>query len=242
MRPDVATVEGIDGLADNLHVLPRHGLRARLVPGDSDVGQRALAIDVVDEPRHFAAAELEGRRDLRPHPAEVKSARLAAPTQVEDDQDSDWGRARGTRPPGTVLRSGAQEVTPAFRHPVHSSPGARRGPIGVHVFDLGMRPLGRVVVAALPGRADRADEVEVLRQRYASCASTSRPAGPGLLICWDIVAQVSRRPERHPARFGVRTGRSWPSRPAPGTRSAEASRPANDKQSAIGAPLRPGLR
>src|SRR5439155_16101582 len=70
---------------------------------------------------------------------------------------------------------GAQSLAPAVRHPFHPLPASGFEPVGDHELDLRVCPLHRAVVAAFPGRVDRAHEVEVLRGHgYSRISSALR--------------------------------------------------------------------
>src|SRR5688572_8871308 len=53
---------------------------------EAEVGERALAVHVDDEPHDLATAEVEQVRSLRLHLRELQSARLAAPAPVDEHE------------------------------------------------------------------------------------------------------------------------------------------------------------
>src|SRR5947199_5296 len=55
-------------------------------------------------------------------------------------------------------------------------PAARVGPVGHHVLDFAVCPVAGAVIAALLGRKDRADEVEVRRRHSYSRISNASTA------------------------------------------------------------------
>src|SRR5207248_527563 len=66
---------------------------------------------------------------------------------------------------GPVLGVDTEHIAPGFRHCGAASPDAGVGAIGYHVFDLGVCPVRRAVVARLVGGEDRTHKVQVLRHR-----------------------------------------------------------------------------
>jgi hypothetical protein len=58
---------------------------------------------------------------------------------------------------------GAQPGAPRVRHVCQPYPASRFGSVGIHVLNLGMRPVTAAEIAPLPVRVDRAHEVQVLR-------------------------------------------------------------------------------
>src|SRR5262249_31223920 len=49
---------------------------------EPEIGERAVALHIADEPRHLAVADLEQVRSLRPYLTELQPARFAAPAAV----------------------------------------------------------------------------------------------------------------------------------------------------------------
>ena len=128
----------------------------------AEVSVCALAVEVQDEPGHLAVTNVEQVRSLLQHPPKLQPACLAASAAVDEREDAPAVELAVLVRFDPVLLPGAEEVAPALGHAGHPGPAAGDGPVGVHVVDLGMRPINVAEVATLPGRVNRPDEIQVL--------------------------------------------------------------------------------
>src|SRR5207245_1205003 len=109
-------------------------------------------------------------RSFRPHLRKLQSACLAASAVVVEDEDMLVVEfAEVVRLDADVL-PGAQPLAPAFREASLPLPATGCRAVGDRILDLGVCPLGRTPVAALPGRVDRAHEVQIFGHGPASIA------------------------------------------------------------------------
>src|SRR3954454_10390177 len=110
---------------------PRSGLGASLLLGHAEVGQGAVAVEVDDEPRHLAIAELEHVGSVRAHLIDLNSASLATPAAVDQHEHVVVVERAVLLGLATPHLPGAEEVAPGFRHAGDSRPRAGSGPVSV---------------------------------------------------------------------------------------------------------------
>jgi hypothetical protein len=91
----------------------------------SEVGERALAVQVGDDPGHLASADVEQNRRPRRHLGNLKSARLATPAPVHEHEDTLAVELTVLVHFVVEILPGAQHVAPAFCH-ARQSPRAAR--------------------------------------------------------------------------------------------------------------------
>src|SRR5215207_181324 len=115
-------------------------------------------------------------RCLRPNLPDLDSACLATPAEVVNNEDTLAVELAVFLSLDTELLPRAQDAAPGIGHPGQPDPTAGRGPIELHVLDIGVRPVGRAVVPALPGRVDPAHQLQV-RRRHEPTIPLSRSAG-----------------------------------------------------------------
>src|ERR1035437_6300288 len=135
--------------------------RPPLVALPPQLDERALAIQVDDEPRHLAAADVEQARCLRPYLPELQSALLAAPAEAPEHENTLAIELAVLVRLKAVLLPGASELAPALCHPAQPRPTGGHGPVCHHPFDPRVRPLDRTKVTPFPAREDRPHEVHV---------------------------------------------------------------------------------
>src|SRR2546429_4537148 len=62
--------------------------RGAVLRGEAEVGERALAVQVEDEPRHLAVANVEQRCSVCPYLPQLQSADLSVSGAVDERQDA----------------------------------------------------------------------------------------------------------------------------------------------------------
>src|SRR5207253_3083520 len=111
----------------DLHVLPRHRLLVK-----PEVGERAAAVEVNDEPRDLAVPDVKHACSRGPDPAELKSALLAAPAAAKEYEHTLIVELPILVHHGAQLLPGVRQVEPSLRHSCHSGPPAGRRAVGDH--------------------------------------------------------------------------------------------------------------
>jgi hypothetical protein len=97
------------------------------------VGESVLAVEVEDEPRHLAAADVEEVCSLRLHSSELQPARPAAPTSVDEHEDTLIVQLAVVVHLATVTLPGVQDAAEAFSQAGQPRPATGCGPVGDHV-------------------------------------------------------------------------------------------------------------
>src|SRR5215204_5048743 len=188
---------GVDAADNVLHVLLRH----RLLP-QPDGFESLGAVEVLDEPRNLAAAEVKQARSLGADLPYLQSACLAACAEVEEHEHTLPVELAVLLRLDAPLLPSAQPVTKGLGHPGQPPRATRCGSVGPYVFDLRVRPLGRAEVAALPRLVDRAHEVQV-RRRHEPTIPVPRSAGEqSFAMPW----MRERAPSRRRLSLVVRCG------------------------------------
>src|SRR5205807_6493628 len=145
-----------------------------------------------------AAADVEKLRSRRPDPPGLQPARLAAASETEEHEHTPGVEFAVLLGLDAELLPGAQEVAEGLRHPGQPSPAAGVGPIGVNVLNLAVRPLGRAVVAALPGCMDRSHKFHVLLwHRRPLSVAAERATATALLLSRELDTLPQRPPALH---------------------------------------------
>src|SRR5207237_10666295 len=132
-----------------LHVLPRHRL-----PLEAEVGERTVAVPVVDVSGHLPVADMEYGGSLRPHLLELQSACLAAPTHAGEHKHALIVNLAVLMRLDAIVLPGVEDAAGALCHPGEPRPATGSRPVHPHILDLGVSPLHRAEVAALPARVD----------------------------------------------------------------------------------------
>src|SRR6185437_728939 len=156
----IAAADGQEASPHDLHVLLRHRLFLQ-----AEVGEGMCAVVVAEHPAHLAVTEVEHLCGQRRHPSELHSAGFARPAVVAEHQDALVVELADLIRLNAVALPGAQILPPQLCHPRRTRRAERVRPVWDDELNLRICPLGRGPIAALPGRVNRAHEVQVLRHR-----------------------------------------------------------------------------
>src|SRR5262249_26488872 len=145
------------------------------------------------DPRDLALTDVDYLRPTVPQRAQLKPTSLAAPAHVKQHEDPFSVQLAVLVDVGYEPVPGRQRLPHGFYPSGMSLQRARLGAVDGHVVDLGARPGGLAVVAALTGRVELADELYVRRGHRASIPSrvTVDRARPGLGVARRSTCAIS---------------------------------------------------